>query len=675
MSTETPRTDGHPEAAYRHLAFRPDIEGLRAIAILAVVACHAGVSWLQGGFIGVDVFFVLSGYLITGLLLKELGSTGKIDFLDFYARRLKRLLPGLLTMVVVSSVAASVLLSPYEQVTQALSASSVYFWVSNFFFSLTDLDYFSPQAESFLFLHTWSLAVEEQFYLIWPVFILGLFAVGRAPAHKSPLMVYRRYLTLVFIVSLVLCLYLSYTRPLWGFFMMSARGWQFALGAMLFVMGNAPSSGKSVAAISRPLNVVAGWTGLLLIILCSILYSEDMLYPSYLALLPSVGGALVILSGSSGQSPLAGLLCSKPMQMIGKGSYSWYLWHWPVLLLGRALFPESGAVGLVVMVLLSLILALLTLYTIELPVRQQSGLARRPALVLVASLVLMTTGYFVSAQWQQKAVEWANSPGQLTYQQVRKDLPEIYEMGCDDWINSAVVKICSFGNDNPGKRVLLFGDSIVLQWFPGLAGPLIKEGWQVLVLTKSGCPMVDEPIFYSRIGQEYTVCSQWRDTALEQLEALRPGLIFTGSASDYAYTPEQWEAGTKRIVQRLAGVSDHVFLIPGTYRLPFDGPLCLARQQWQPAFIAGLNRCDWSPPDDQDAQVFKALELAAADHANVSILDLNPFICPDGMCASMIQDSIVYRDYQHVSASYVEQVSDAIRLRIAEIMPSLGQDL
>ena len=650
----------------KHLAFRPDIEGLRAVAILVVVACHAGVPWLNGGFIGVDVFFVLSGYLITGLLVKELSATSRIDFLDFYFRRLKRLLPGLLTMVVFSSLFSAVMLAPYEQVNQALSSSSVYFWVSNLFFSLMELDYFSPQAESFLFLHTWSLSVEEQFYLVWPIFILGLFSIARKNIDRGAEKVLVAYLGLVFVCSLLLCLYLSYTQPLWGFFMMPSRGWQFAMGGLLFVVGNRSGKGRQDKTASLARMQWAGWAGLLIILGSAMLFSEDMVYPSFWAIFPSLGGALVILSGIHQPSSLQQMLANKPMQFIGKVSYSWYLWHWPVLLLGNILFPLAGVAGKVLMVLVSFGLAVLTLFSIELPLRNRPLFARRPALTVSFSIGLMIAGYFGASVWEQKAKVWANSGDQLRYQLVRKDLPTIYSMGCDDWINSAEVKICSFNADNPAKRALFIGDSIVMQWFPGLAKPLLADGWQVLVLTKSGCPMVDEPIYYDRIGQEYTVCSIWRRTALDQMMSLQPKVIFTGSASDYAYSPGQWLEGSRRVVDILSDAANQVFVIPGTYRLPFDGPLCLARQEWQPDMLSGINHCAWSPAEDQDKHVLLALSEVANAHSNVNVLDLNPLICPKGVCASMIDEEIVYRDFQHVAASFVEQNSGQLSALIKE---------
>lgn len=153
------------------LKFRPDIQGLRALAIFFVVFCHVDLPGFSGGFIGVDIFFVLSGYLITGLLIKEIQATNKINFLQFYSRRFKRLLPALMTVIMATALLAYFVLAPFEQAPQIQASFSVPFWVSNFYFSFSDFNYFAPEADSNLFLHTWSLAVEEQFYLVWPLLI------------------------------------------------------------------------------------------------------------------------------------------------------------------------------------------------------------------------------------------------------------------------------------------------------------------------------------------------------------------------------------------------------------------------------------------------------------------------------------------------------------------------
>ncbi len=215
--------------------FRPEIEGIRAIAIFLVVAAHANVSGMEGGFIGVDIFFVLSGFLITGLLFKEIETKGRIDLVLFYARRLRRLLPALVFMVVTICALSAVLLAPFEHDDQAISAIYSVAWVSNMYFALANFGYFDSGAESNLFLHTWSLGVEEQFYILWPALILILVRLCASDRSHSSRPGVEKGLLLVFVVGLFASLLLFAFRPIWSFYFMPSRVWQFAAGALAYL--------------------------------------------------------------------------------------------------------------------------------------------------------------------------------------------------------------------------------------------------------------------------------------------------------------------------------------------------------------------------------------------------------------------------------------------------------
>ncbi|HEY3519458.1 MAG TPA: acyltransferase, partial [Rhodanobacteraceae bacterium] len=330
-------TDGESKHVYR-LGYRGDIEGLRAIAILLVVAAHAKVKWLAGGFVGVDVFYVLSGYLITGLLVQEIRTARTIRFANFYARRLRRLLPALLMMIAVTCVLGRLLLAPGEQPAQASSAAAASLWLSNFHFAFQRMDYFAPGSEANLFLHTWSLGVEEQFYLVWP--LLLVLAMGAWEGAKREPSVRRLgwVMLLTAVLSFALSLYWTYAQPQLAFYMMPSRAWQFALGALVFLGFGAPDF-QPGTQIPRRQNMlwVAGWAGLCLIVAAGVLLDERVPYPGFWAILPSMGAALVLASGGCGAiGGVDRFLALKPMQAIGRISYAWYLWHWPALLLGAA---------------------------------------------------------------------------------------------------------------------------------------------------------------------------------------------------------------------------------------------------------------------------------------------------------------------------------------------------
>jgi len=648
-----------------HLKFRPDIEGLRALAILAVIACHAGIPWMQGGFVGVDVFFVLSGYLISGLLIKQIHNSGKINFIDFYARRLKRLLPALTVMTLGTAVLASIILAPMEQVTQASTFKWVPYWITNFIFSFSELDYFSSVAESNLFLHTWSLAIEEQFYLIWPVFILGIFKSGQSGSRISFASHLYKYFTIIFVLFLFLSIFLSYIKPLWGFYLMPSRAWQFALGALTYIFTNRDQYSRAdflnSHSPSRYLLFWSGWFGLALILVATLLPGDRMVYPGFRALLPSFGAALIIYSGSLPSTrSISIILALRPMQFIGKVSYAWYLWHWPVLVLGNVLIDTTGVIDQLLLVFISLMLAIATMFLIEVPLRQHGLLIRRPGLTVAFSLFFMTSVYWSGTLWHNKSLDWSNLPDQRIYSEVKSNLPVIYAMGCDDWYFSSIVRPCVFGDGESEKTAVLFGDSVGVQWFSALATHLIGHGWRFIVLTKSSCPLVDEPWFYPRIGEEYTVCNDWRNSAIEFVNGVNPDVLFMGSAAEYGFSSSQWQNGTKRIVRQLSENTGNIYIISSSFRLPFDGPSCVARKQWQPGFLSNLNTCETSASSALDQALAADMTWVASEFGNVGILDLNPLICPDNKCRAKIGDNIVYRDYQHLSRPFVISITPEI---------------
>ncbi len=539
----SPATDNY------RLGYRADIEGLRAIAILLVVAAHAGVPWLQGGFVGVDVFFVLSGYLITGLLLQEKLSTGTIQLLKFYVRRLKRLLPALLFMVFCISLAVVVLLAPFEHLEQLDAARATALWISNLYFAFRNLDYFGPAAEKNLYLHTWSLGVEEQFYLIWPVFMMLLLGAYRwqGTTQNMRRLVYGLGVTIW--VCLLLSVFLSNTKPQWGFYLMPSRAWQFALGALALLVSTRMGSNTNtisnleITQRTRFPMMASGWIGLALILGAALFLRPDASYPGAWALIPSVGAVLVLIAGSTTSKTTASKLLSiQPMQWTGRLSYSWYLWHWPILVLGKTAFPNGDGTNVVVLVVLSLGLAGFSYWAIESPIRHNMRLSARPRLTLVASVILMTGTVVGGSIWHQAATAWANSPAQRVFAQVRLK-PLIYELGCDEWFYTPRILICSFGDKNAKRTAVLIGDSMMGQWFPAVSAIYAKRGWRLLVITKSACPMVEASFIYQRIGKQYTVCDEWRKAVLKELGSIKPDVVITGSASPYSFSKDQWTSG------------------------------------------------------------------------------------------------------------------------------------
>src|SRR5215469_2313630 len=326
------------------IQFRPDIEGLRAIAVLLVVLRHTGLSFLQGGFIGVDVFFVLSGYLVTSLLTKELNSSGTIDLSRFYARRVRRLLPASTLVVVLVCLIQSVINSPLAQFGVLKAALATILYSSNIYFAHIQLYYFAQSYAMSPLLHTWSLAVEEQFYFVWPLFLLLLTKL----VENFKIRIHT--LTVITVVSFTACVWLTAWNPVTAFFQSPPRAWEFSIGGL--------ASFVSVRWLTehQALSQWLGIAGLLILILSGALITDFASFPGYVAAIPVLATVATLLAGAGAPGSLvARLLNLRVLQYFGGISYSLYLWHWPVLVTGREIYPTNSAALRVACIILSVL--------------------------------------------------------------------------------------------------------------------------------------------------------------------------------------------------------------------------------------------------------------------------------------------------------------------------------
>lgn len=638
------------------LGYRGDIEGLRAIAILLVIGAHAGVPWLAGGFVGVDVFFVLSGFLITGLLVREITDTGGLRFAEFYIRRLRRLMPALIVMLLGSGLLAALLLAPTEQMPQASAGASAAAWWSNIHFALEQLDYFSAGTETNIFLHTWSLGVEEQFYLLWPALVYLLL---RKSSLKTGLVRLRISMIFVIVVSLALCIITTYRQPQLAFYMMPLRAWQFAAGALVWLHFNARSS-DLITGESRWLPIT-GWLGLVALLGAGLWLGKGLPYPGFYAFIPTLGTVCVIASGCRGaKTGVTTFLSHWVLQAIGRISYAWYLWHWPILLLGQALTGSNAPEYRAVYVALSLVLAAASYYCIEAPIRHQRWWLTHQRAAIYGTLAVVVLCCFGFLHWSGKAFWASRSQAQLEFVEARVDAPAIYGMDCDEWYHSDRLTPCVFGPAKPAHTAVLLGDSVAGQWFPAVAALFVGPDWRLIVLTKSSCPMVDQPMFYPRIGREYTECGVWRKAALQKIAELKPDVVLMSSAGTYGFTQAQWIEGSVRVMQKISSAASHVFVIRPTPALPFDGPDCLARYAARPEWLRFGPGCS-SDINLSHNQVYAWLHQAAGHFDNVQTVDIGNLVCPGGICSVKRDGIVVFRDSQHMTASFTASLAPGLR--------------
>lgn len=649
-----------PSSGQSHrLAYRPDIQGLRAVAILLVVAAHAKLQGFTGGFVGVDVFFVLSGYLITALLVEEMRSTGRVQFARFYIRRLRRLLPALFVMLASVGLLAWLLVPTLDQFRQVSSAVNAAGWISNIYFALVHLGYFSPSAATNLFLHTWSLGVEEQFYLLWPMLIVASLTGWSQDGGALSVRLLLRMLIAVGVFSLGLCLYWSYHSPRLAFYMMPARGWQFSLGAIVYMLfGVSRDTRSPTDPSSLQLPTVYGWLGLTAILCSAMLLDNKMTYPGFWALAPSFGAAALIAAGvNRPHTRLARCLSVRPMRWIGQVSYSWYLWHWPILLFGTYMLGYRSLVDRLLLAVLSLVLAAASHALVERPIRHARWTLKWPRMSFAAAVLVVVSTMLAGRAWDHWATANLRTPAQLRLNLATQDLPVIYMRDCDSSYRSAAVRPCVYGNADARHTAVIIGDSVGLQWFPAIHKIFKQRHWRLIVLTKSSCPMVDEPFYYSRIRRNYARCAAWRKHAFAKLADYKPDIVIIGSTYWYAFTRDQWIEGTRKLFSIASRAADKVYLLRSTPRLPFNGPYCLSPHSHLFRWLTRYRSCTSPAHNRLFDEVFAWRRKAIASFPNVSAVDMTSAVCPAGTCHAQYDGHVVFRDEVHITASFARSLA------------------
>ncbi len=699
--------------------FRSDVEGIRGLAVIVVVLFHAGLAGLVGGFIGVDVFFVISGFLITGLLLREHERTGRIGLLQFYARRARRLLPAAIVVLVATLVIALNVVDPLDRPGVGLDGASAALSIANIRFALASGDYFSSVATPSPFLHYWSLAVEEQFYLVWPAMILliagGLRGVRSRRRITATLLV-------VVAVSFAANLFLTDAAVNWAFYSLPTRAWELGLGGLLAV------GSVALARIPGPIVGIAGWLGLGAIAFAALTLDSSLAYPGAAALLPSLGTVALIAGGTHRLGP-GRLLSIKPLRFLGKISYSLYLVHWPILVLAPLVIgsePDDlariGLVGLsiggafaswalvetpfrrgrpslairpgrTVSVGLAAILAVVVLAAgPTLGVAPAEGVAAadpalvatreatdetwpdEPAAMILRVMPTTTPGGSVAPSLTPAAsavVEVANQgamPADVkpTLAKARSDEDRLRNDGCLAFERITEPPDCVYGGKEATFTVALVGDSHAAQWFPALARLAQHEGWRVVTFVKVSCPFIDLPVGNLALKREYRECAEFNEGSIARLKALKPDLTLI-SMSRLATHPIH--AADDTVAAQGAAIGRMVARVPGRTAIIVDTPY--AKRD-----IPG---CLSSHKDDIDACAIVRktaftghlgdVESVAAGASGAAIIDLSSRICVgDGACPVVVNGMILYRDDEHLTATFARSLAPALEAAIADLL-------
>ncbi len=647
--------------------FRPDIQGLRAIAIIAVLLFHVGVPHADGGFIGVDVFYVISGFLITGLLIREGHGTGKVDLLRFYARRMRRLLPAALLVILVTLGLSAVIVTPLRLSEIAGDAAASALYVANFRFALEATDYLAVEAQSPL-LHYWSLGVEEQFYLVWPLILL-------VATRFLSLRWVGLFLLILAIGSFALSLYWTEENFAWAFFSPVTRAWQLAAGALIAVgLLRIP---RRIPAWSGGVAVVVG---LALIVASVVLISGDVPFPGMVALVPVLGAVLVIAGGLRGPTLPGRILLANPVsRYFGHISYSLYLWHWPLLILVPIALETDDLQVRLALAGVAIVIAAISTELVEQPFRRSSALEKRTRfslqMGLAGSVAVGVGALFMSGAIVLPSsipVPWLRpDPVVVELTGVREDLPAHYADECNLTLRDKKLHTdCVYGDPEGGKTAMLIGDSHAAQWMPALDTYAAGQGWRLEVHTKAACPLSDVPVWENRLRRAFDECDQWRAQLLKHVRKTKPEAVFVGLSRDY----ELWD-GAKRVQSRdatgywqekltellttLGRRAQRVVLLAETPFLNYDPVDCLADDD--------ISNCDPATLLAIDSG-YAALEAAAAEETGADLLSINGLLCPGSTCPVVRDDIVVFRDAHHLTATYMEHLAKPIE-RMLEGLP------
>ena len=642
--------------------FRPDIEGLRAVAILGVILFHAGLRWFPAGFLGVDVFFVLSGFLITGILWHEVQQTGTISLPAFWARRARRLLPAATLVSVVTLLVLVRSDSPFAEARYAGSALSFATYWSNILFWRRGADYFDPGVATDPFLHTWSLAVEEQYYLL---FAPGALLLALLIRRRSPERFRRRLFqltTIVGLLSLVVWLRFSSSHPVIAFYGLPTRAWEFGLGGALALLP--VQRGATAPGWFGP----AAWLGLAAIAGSWLLPVERTAWAGAVTMIPTAGTALLLWLGTAGSGPsFVGRVLEAPlMRWIGRLSYSWYLWHWPLTIYWDRMVPDNPIPMALGMPLLSLGLAQLTYLCIEHPARRGRWLQPVRRGLLAAPVLAALTGasaLLLSRHARQRLAGAEYAP----IVSARDEQTRLHLDGCDRQASAEAVARCTYGERNADSTLVLFGDSHAAQWFPALEPLALERRWRLVVLTKPGCPSVQVQVWSSMPNRTVDVCQRWREDAIARVRELRPFLIVLsnyrrhslqaepgGPRHPAAEQPELWRRGLEQVLGLLP-LESQILLLGDTPTPRLDVPACLVEHDREAA------RCEFA----RDSATAPALtrverELSRLD-PRVRYADLTDAVCASPRCPVVREGVVLYSDDNHLSVSFVVRLTGQIR--------------
>ena len=640
---------------------RSEIQGLRAVAVSLVLLFHIWPNAVPGGYVGVDVFFVISGYLIVGSLARQAERAGRISLLDFYSRRMRRLMPAA-SLVLAFVLAGTLLWLPqarWQDTFIQIAASALY--VENWYLTWSSVDYLASENAPSPVQHYWSLSIEEQFYIIWPLMMCALIVIARAlslPLRHA----LGGLLFIVFSASFAASVWLTAVEPGAAYFASHTRVWELALGGLLAIW--LPS-----IKVSDVWRALLFSTGLVSIVASGLLYDPAIVaFPGYAALLPTIGTGLVILAGDFRLGYFRGLN-SAPLRYIGDISYSVYLWHWPLIVFYLASGNQIGLWEGLALLAVTIAVSHLSFVFVEEWFRYPDrivehralpfGLASVAAVFGAACIAILTLNKFAVAPATPftEAVDLYPGPAALAVGapvttgvplkpgalQLLNDKASVYDSGCHQTQQAVEAKVCEFGDPQGRTRVALIGSSHSVNWLPAIDVLGQKNGWKVFSITKSSCS-------FSRSDSE--PCNAWHENTIAYLELNPVDVVIIGEFSGSLTASDAVQQTIARRWQMITKLGVPILAIRPTPSLETDPADCLPDQ---------LDRC--VIPRSRSVMADTTV-LAARTVPGVHVIDMNDLICATDTCGPAVGNLVVFRDKHHLTKTYALALAPFLEAKI-----------
>ena len=643
--------------------------------MLLILLYHADVPGVTGGYVALDLFFVMSGFLITGLLISEIERTGRLRVGQFFARRIRRLVPALTVMLVVVAVAARWILAPVAFGGLAKEVLLANLYVVNWKFADDSIDYMVSGAFASPIQHAWSLAVEEQFYLGWPLLLTLAVLVGRSGVRLSMRGAAALAMVVLGVCSLTYSIMWTKTLGSSAYFMTFPRVWEFTLGGLIALIPATWRRPGTRTATTAVMVALAAYCAV------AIIYDSYTHYPGRAVVVPALAAGLLIYVGAGNERALGHRFLSlRPLRFVGRISYSWYLWHWPAVVLAVAYWGDLGPLAKLAVIAASFVPTVLSYAFVEVPLRQHRWLARhkRRTFTMAFGSALVAGGAAVSLTYA------ATQPRLLTQEEVggfpslertasfqttapslrplpaaaHKDVSDLAKIGC--LLQPLAVQPltrCVTGDLNGSIHVVMYGASLTEQWVPAVEAIARRRGWRVTVLTKGGCPSSKVALYYRRLARRYTECETFRLLAMRQIARIKPDMIITSTPALFmplaGSRPERditrrmrlMEDGYVTAFRELSRYTPKVVAIGETPR-PTRDPLECASSN-----LRRLGRCVFTV---QDGFRTRHVGIAAAQRVSgVRYVEVRSAFCRSGRCPVVIGNALIYRNQSHVTKTYV----------------------